>query len=81
MTSPISLAAALRTALLSAVVGVALAASATDGFAYTAEQRAACTPDAFRLCSNEIPSIEGVTACMRKKQSQLSPSCRVVFGK
>ena len=28
----------------------------------TAEQRAACTPDAFRLCSSHIPNIPAITA-------------------
>jgi hypothetical protein len=26
---------------------------------FTAEQRAACTPDAFRLCASEIPKHPG----------------------
>jgi len=47
----------------------------------TAEQRAACTPDAFRLCAGEIPNITAITACMRKNKSNLSPACKAVFGK
>ena len=47
----------------------------------TAEQRAACTPDAFRLCSSEIPSIPGITACMKKNFEKLSPACKAVFPK
>jgi hypothetical protein len=47
----------------------------------TAEQRAACTPDAFRLCSSEIPNIPAITACMRKNRESLSPACRAVFPK
>ena len=34
----------------------------TVAWAYTAEQQQACTGDAFRLCSSEIPSIERITA-------------------
>ena len=30
-------------------------ASSAEGF--TPEQRSACTPDAFRLCSSEIPNV------------------------
>lgn len=45
----------------------------------TAEQRAACTPDAFRLCSSEIPNIPAITACMRKNFANLSPACKAVF--
>ena len=45
----------------------------------TAEQRAACTPDAFRLCSSEIPNVSKIVACMQQKKAQLSPACRAVF--
>jgi hypothetical protein len=47
----------------------------------TAEQRAACTPDAFRLCASEIPNIPAITACMRKNKSNLSAACKAVFDK
>ena len=49
------------------------------GWAYTAEEQAACTGDAFRLCGAEIPNVDRVTACMARQQSQLSPGCRVYF--
>ena len=51
----------------------------TAGRAYTPEQEQACTSDAFRLCSAEIPDVERVTACMDRKKSQLSPPCRAQF--
>jgi hypothetical protein len=47
--------------------------------AYTPEQQQACTSDAFRLCSAEIPDVERVTACMARNKSQLSPPCRAQF--
>jgi hypothetical protein len=50
-----------------------------EGRAYTFEQQQACMGDAFRLCSSEIPSVDRVTACMVRQQSQLSPGCRVYF--
>jgi hypothetical protein len=46
----------------------------------TAEERAACTPDVFRLCSSEIPSVSKIIACMKAKQSQLSPKCKAAFN-
>jgi hypothetical protein len=49
------------------------------GQAYTPEQEQACTSDAFRLCSSEIPNVDRVTACMVAKRSQLSPPCRAQF--
>lgn len=45
----------------------------------TPEQRAACSPDAFRLCSSYIPDPTLVESCLRQKQSELSPPCRSVF--
>jgi len=46
---------------------------------YTAEQRAACTPDAYRLCSSEFPSVSAVTACMTKNFTSLSPKCKAAL--
>lgn len=65
------------------ILAVAVTSFATPSFAQnaTAEQRAACTPDAFRLCASEIPSVERITACMRKKQANLSAACKAVFDK
>jgi len=51
----------------------------TASQAYTPEQEQACTGDAFRLCSAEIPDVERVTACMARNKSQLSPGCRAQF--
>ena len=47
--------------------------------AYTQEQEAMCTNDAFRVCSSEIPDIARTTACMVKNRSQLSAGCRAVI--
>ncbi len=35
--------------------------------------------DAFSLCGSEIPDVQRVTACMVRKQAELSPGCRVYF--
>jgi len=66
---------------LGATLAVALTLSIlpTAGHAYTQEEQAACQPDAFRLCSSEIPDVDRVTACMVAKKSQLSPQCRAFF--
>lgn len=62
-------------------VAISLTIFASAANAYTSEQRIACTPDAFRLCSSEIPNIDGITACMRKQKSNLSSACKAVFDK
>ena len=73
--------------LLQTIVAVAaltasnLAAHAADPYSAvaTAQQRRACTPDVYRLCAGEIPSVPGITACLRRKKASLSEACRVVF--
>ena len=45
----------------------------------TPEQQAACTPDAFRLCSSYIPDPNKVESCLRQRKHDLSSACRVVF--
>jgi hypothetical protein len=55
------------------------AMAAAKAFEVTAEQRAACTPDAFRLCSSAIPDANKVMACMKANEASLSAPCRSVF--
>ena len=55
----------------------------TPGFAQdnrgTPEQRAACMPDAFRLCAIHIPDPARVESCLRQNTTLLSEACRSVF--
>ncbi|HKS18643.1 MAG TPA: hypothetical protein VJS63_05470 [Bradyrhizobium sp.] len=51
----------------------------TAASAYTQEQEAACTGDAFQFCGPEIPDVDRVTACMIRNQARLSPGCRAHF--
>jgi hypothetical protein len=46
----------------------------------TPEQRQACQPDAMRLCSEFVPDVDRITACMVKNRIRLSPACRAVFS-
>ena len=72
-----------RIAVGALAFAAALTSFAATGIAQvaTAEQRAACTPDAFRLCSSEIPNVPAIIACMRKNKANLSPACKAVFDK
>ena len=56
----------------------ATTASAQDNRG-TPEQRAACAPDAFRLCSSYIPDPTRVEHCLRQNKSDLSDACRSDF--
>jgi hypothetical protein len=46
----------------------------------TADERRACTPDVFRLCSGFIPDPARITVCLQQKVNDLSPTCRTVMS-
>ena len=69
----------IRTLSVASAVAISLTSFAAHAVEATAEQRRACTPDAFRLCSQHIPNVEAITACMVANKSKLSPECKVVF--
>ena len=78
--------AALTRTLRTASIALAFAASfsalsSTASFAFSSEAQAQCTGDAMRLCSDEIPNIPKITACMFKHRSELSAGCRSVMDK
>ncbi len=62
-----------------AVAALSLLAAAPALAEVTAAQRAACTPDVWRLCSSEIPNVEGIKACLRRETPRLSAGCRTVM--
>ncbi len=70
-----SRAAGLALAAL-ALTTAALPASAQG----SADERRACTPDVFRLCSSEIPNVDRIVACLNKDHARLSPACRAVMA-
>jgi hypothetical protein len=45
----------------------------------TPQQRRACTPDVFRLCSSFIPDADRITACLVSRQRDLSEACTIVI--
>jgi hypothetical protein len=45
----------------------------------TLQQQLACTPDVFRLCSEAMPDVNRIVACLRQNTDQLSDPCRAVF--
>lgn len=70
----------MRTLVLCASTASLIACTVTVSLAETAAQRAACTPDVFRLCSSEIPNVPGIKACLRRQRQNLSNACREVFN-
>ena len=63
--------------MLAAALSVSMWPAASE--AYTPEEQQACSGDAFRLCSAEIPDVDRVTICMIRNKSQLTPGCRAYF--
>ena len=58
-----------------AVPGVTLA----EEYRGTLAQQMACTPDVFRLCSEQMPDVSRIVACLRQNTPQLGEACRAVF--
>ncbi len=65
--------AAFAAVLLCSTPGIA------QDYRGTAEQRASCMPDAFRLCASYIPDASRVEMCLRQQKAELSQACRSVF--
>ena len=65
------------------IQALAVLLCATPAFAQenrgTSEQRAACAPDAFRLCVGYIPDPTSVEQCLRQNEFSLRDACRSVF--
>lgn len=74
--------AAIRTLTAAVLAGSVLVSIPTASFALpgTPEQRKACTPDVLSLCGSEIPSVPKVIACMKRKQDQISSTCKAALG-
>jgi hypothetical protein len=65
-------------ALALGIVAPGAAASAEE-YRGTMDEQMACTPDVWRLCSDQIPDVNRIVACLRQNTPQLSDGCRAVF--
>jgi hypothetical protein len=59
--------------------GIAASPASSQEYRGTFEQRMACTPDVFRLCSEHMPDASRIVGCLRRNTAQLSDPCRAVF--
>ncbi|MDA9434573.1 hypothetical protein [Bradyrhizobium sp. CCBAU 51627] len=62
-----------------AIGGIVAQSAAAEEYRGTMEQQMACTPDVWRLCSDQIPDVGRITACLQQNTPQLSSGCRAVF--
>ena len=75
----------MRAERLALSVALAIGGIAAQGAAFaqeyrgTMEQQMACTPDVWRLCSDQIPDVNRIVACLQQNPAQLSTGCRAVF--
>ena len=62
-------------------LAIALVAFSSSSFAVgTAEQRAACTPDAMRLCASHVPNVSAIVVCLRQNRANLSKPCQAAMS-
>ena len=67
---------------LTVTIGVGIVAQSSvlaEEYRGTWEQQMACTPDVWRLCSDQVPDVSRIVACLRQNTPQLSNTCRAVF--
>jgi hypothetical protein len=64
---------------LSIGCGITIQSASAQENRGTWEQQMACTPDVWRLCSDQIPDANRIVACLRQNTPQLSNNCRAVF--
>ncbi|WFU73650.1 MULTISPECIES: hypothetical protein [unclassified Bradyrhizobium] len=75
----------MRTERIALGVALAIGGIVAQGAAFaqeyrgTMEQQMACTPDVWRLCSDQIPDVNRIVACLQQNSPQLSSGCRAVF--
>ena len=65
--------------LLGAAAALIVAAMVAPGAAQAPDAAERCTGDVMSLCSEFIPDRDKITACLKKKRSQLGPDCKQVM--
>ena len=69
----------LRGAVALLALALTFAISSAAAQQWTSKQRAACEPDAMRLCNQYLPDVQRTSVCMSHYRRYLSPACRAVF--
>ena len=69
----------LRDAAAVLALALTFAISPAAAQQWTPQQRAACEPDAMRLCNQYVPDVQRTSACMSHYRRYVSPACRAVL--
>jgi hypothetical protein len=64
---------------IAAGIAAIVAPASSQEYRGTWEQQMACTPDVWRLCSDQVPDVSRIVTCLRQNTPQLSNNCRAVF--
>lgn len=57
-----------------------VAASAEEAIKVKASDKAACMPDAIRLCRDAIPNVRNVLTCFSQNREKISARCTTVLA-
>ena len=71
---------ALVVAACLAAFAPAVSASAEDAVKVKASDKAACMPDAVRLCRDALPNVRNVLTCFSQKRDKISARCNTVLA-
>jgi len=62
------------------VVGATTATAEEQAIKVSASDKAACMPDAVRLCRGAIPNVQNVLLCFGQNRDKISSRCRTVLA-
>ena len=62
------------------LVGATTASAEEQTIKVSASARAACMPDAMRLCRDAVPNVQNVLLCFGQNRDKISNRCRVVLA-
>jgi hypothetical protein len=66
---------------IAALVAVTATASADEPtIRVSASAKAACLPDAMRLCRDAVPNVQNVLACFGQNRDKISKRCMTVLA-
>jgi len=58
----------------------AVSASAEEALKVKASDKAACMPDAIRLCRDALPNVRNVLTCFSQNRGKISARCNTVLA-
>jgi hypothetical protein len=61
-------------------VGAVTASAEEQPIKVSASAKAACMPDAIRLCRDAVPNVQNVLLCFGQNRDKISVRCRTVLA-